>query len=126
MGAEDVAAYSPGPHDRITYDPLPGGGERLDEVVASGATVHVEAMSHHGYWIGLTLPGGAHMALWARDVNVTETEDWPVGVTTREPLLYRCNTNWITADDGVTHQCEVERDHRRHRCECGRTRKANA
>ena len=40
-----------------TQGELPDGRPALDEVVASGATVHLEQMSHDHWWMGLEAGG---------------------------------------------------------------------
>jgi len=40
-----------------TQDELPDGRPALDEIVASGASVHLEQMSHDHWWMGLEAAG---------------------------------------------------------------------
>jgi hypothetical protein len=46
-----------------TKGDLPDGRPALDEVVANGASVHLEQMSHDQWWMGLE-SGGKHFHLW--------------------------------------------------------------
>ena len=46
-----------------TQGTLPDGRPALDEVVATGADVHLEQMDHDKWWIGIEA-GGKHFHLW--------------------------------------------------------------
>jgi hypothetical protein len=46
-----------------TQGELADGRPALDEIVAHNAFVHLEQMSHHGWWMGIEA-GGKHFHLW--------------------------------------------------------------
>ena len=46
-----------------TQGTLPDGRPALDEVVASGATVHLEQMDNNQWWMGIQA-GGRYFHLW--------------------------------------------------------------
>lgn len=46
-----------------TQGQLEDGQPALDEVVATGATIHLEQMAHDSWWMGVEA-GGKHFHLW--------------------------------------------------------------
>ncbi len=112
--------------DRFQYD---DDGRSLDEIVLTGVTLHLERMSHHGWWMSAHDPAtGDRVALhWtATREPVVEREGFDrVETVIRGPLLYHADGSW--SDRRADHRCEVDAPaHRRCRCECGATRKAPA
>lgn len=97
--------------DRIQYD-----ADELDEIVLTNVTLHLERMSHHGWYLG-GYRDGEHLSVWfeASQEPVVDEGDWKeLEHTHHGPLTYACPVRW----DG--HRCEVEKkNHRVHKCECG-------
>lgn len=102
--------------ERITYD---GDRNHLDEIVLTGATVHLEAMNTHDWTLIIDAAGGGHITLNARDVHVYET-DGVEHLTRFDPPLLGCPVEWETKG-WRTHRCRrAATGHRKHRCECGK------
>lgn len=106
--------------DRIQYD-----GDQLDEVVLSDCMFHIERMGHHGWWMA-AYRDGKRISFWFSMSHepVVEMDCGQVdGVETihREPLAYWCQTAWTSRTGD--HQCEIEKPHKDHRCECGAVRR---
>lgn len=115
--------------ERSKYDRFQFDGSQLDEIVLSGVTFHIERMSHHGWWLGVTDEDtGEHLSLWwqATGELVIETDRFDgAELVQRPPVHYACPTHWIDRRGGE-HRCEVDKEHARHRCECGATKKTAA
>lgn len=102
--------------DRITYN-----GDRephhLDEIVLTGARVHIERMNQHDWAVILNTDAGL-IYLTGRDLAVFE-HGLEHLVTVGPPLLGCCH-EWQTRDH-VWHRCEHDTDHTNpHFCDCGK------
>ena len=104
-------------------DRIQVNGDRLDEIVAGDVTFHFEAMSWHRWWGCIRDKEGRELHFNLSDFDIAWEEGWPITPDDGGELLYTCPTRWEDRR-GVLHQCEIERDHQRHRCECGTTRQA--
>lgn len=104
--------------DRITFD---GDEDHLDEVVLTGATIHIEALYAHAYMIHAWTPDGRTVHLEAENVRMHEFDGVDDLVTIGPPLL-GCGEEW--GEYPVRHRCthltEDDGPHpTRHVCECG-------
>jgi len=100
--------------ERITFD---GDRHHLDEIVLTGATVHVERMSTHDWTLIIDAPTG-RIQLDVRDLLITERIGLDDLITIDPPLL-GCAVEW--AVDYTHHRCDRTDGipHRVHVCECG-------
>ena len=87
-----------GPHDRLQWD-----GDDLDEVVLSNVVVHMERMSHHGWWMAIDdRETGERVDFWwhASGEPVVEGGFPSAEQVTREPLAYACPYRWTDRREG--------------------------
>lgn len=104
--------------ERFVFD---GDLDHLDEIVLHDVTLHIEAMDHHHYFVGITRNGHT-IRLSAADVRYRGTENddgngggWPV-LDVRAPLL-GCGVEWT--DGYRIHRCEAVKPHAGpHMCHC--------
>jgi hypothetical protein len=109
---------------RVQYD-----GPELDEIVAEGVTLHIEAMDAHHFMIRAYRPERIvdNLRQDAIDIHLSGADLFEVEGTTGLPVINRpaivyCH-EW---DDrsGRHHQCyERTGEHKRHKCSCGATTK---
>lgn len=105
---------------RIQHD---DDGATLDEIVLTDVTFHIERMSHHGWWIGVSDPKtNERLSIWLSATAEPVVEhDFVMTAKVCGPLLYH-GSAWRDRR-GTEHRCEVDEPHVRCRCECGTTRR---
>jgi hypothetical protein len=78
-----------------TQGELADGRPALDEIVAEGATIHLEQMNHDAWWMGINAGGKYfHLNFGIRDGRLTvhlsdqeEEGEWEGDNRDREPLV---------------------------------------
>lgn len=109
------------PLDRISYHDGPDAppwtsDDRLDEVVLTGVTLHIERMSWHDWWFCAD-KDGEQIDFYAADLQISDQDGFSDLVQVREPLL-GCDVEW--GKYPRFHRCErTKPNHRKHVCECG-------
>ena len=107
--------------DRIKFD---DDGDQLDEIVLTGVTVHMERMSHHGWWMVMRNPEtGESVDLWWQATAEPVVDDaYPSVKHVIHGPLGCHGPPWIDRKGG-DHRCDVDKfEHVRCRCECGATK----
>lgn len=109
-------------NERAQYD-----GTELDEIVAEGVTVHIEAMDAHHWMIRIYRPDPVfHDERPAVNIHLSGADLFEVEETTGLPLILRPEIDWCHAwkdRSGREHKC-YRRPHAegtRHRCSCDAT-----
>lgn len=114
--------------ERVQYD-----GLELDELVAEGVTVHIEAMDAHHFMIRIYRPEAIFHGPIVRpavDVHLSGADLFEVEETTGLRVIQRgaivyCH-EWRDRSHRA-HKCyERNSKHSRHKCSCGATRRANS
>lgn len=109
--------------ERVQYD-----GDELDEIVAEGVMVHIEAMDAHHFMIRIYRPEAVFHGPIVRpavDIHLSGADLFEVDDTTGLPVINRpaivyCH-EWKDRS-GRAHKCyERTGVHKRHRCTCGAT-----
>ena len=91
----------------------------LDEVVVHGATVRLEAVSHHNFLLIIDRDDGLQLRLDvadAQNLRVDNPAKFDVKLTPRART--ECAHEWRTRDDRL-HRCDLNTHTKYHVCECG-------